>query len=191
MVSIGIMAVLITVIIMNQQSYTEAATLRNTADDLGITIAEAQAYGIAVRERAIGSADFGSGYGLSVTLLEAGGQTGYVFFSDRNGNQYYDGSFACATGGSEECLRKVIFPGGAYVESFCILRSSGGDLCNNVSRVDISFRRPDPEARLIFFNSGVSQYNPANISGALIQLKSPTGLTRQVKVYNTGQVSIQ
>lgn len=191
LISISIMTIIVTVIMLNQRNYTDVAILRNTADVLGITLSEAQAYGIAVREREIGSADFASAYGISLTLLESGAQTGYIFFADRNNNLVYDNGWSCPADGSSECKEKIIFPGGAYVESFCILRSSGGDICNNVSRVDISFRRPEPEARLKFFNNGGNEYTPANINGAQIILRSPSGLTRQVKIYTTGQISVQ
>lgn len=192
LVSLAIMAVITTVIMFNQGNYTDAAALRNAADDLGLTFTEAQTYGIAVRERQADSSDFTSAYGVSITLLEQGAQTGYISFFDRNANEYYDSGWGCppAETGSE-CRGKTIFPRGAYVESFCILRSSGGDICNNVSRVDVAFHRPNPEAQLMFFNSGGNQYAPANIIGALIRLRSPGGLTREVKVYNTGQISIQ
>ena len=94
LVSLAIMAVITTVIMFNQGNYTDAAALRNAADDLGLTFTEAQTYGIAVRERQADSSDFTSAYGVSITLLEQGAQTGYISFFDRNANEYYDSGWA-------------------------------------------------------------------------------------------------
>ena len=191
LVSLGIMGVILSVIALNQRTYTEAALLTNTADELGLSMSEAQAYGVAVKERAAGSADFNAAFGVSLSILESGSTGAYLLFTDRNGNQYYDGSWECTTGGASECIERVNLRGGNYIDSFCILRTAGGDICNNVSRVDVSFRRPEPEAELKFFNSGGSDYAPANIKGASITIKSPSGLVKTVIVYNSGQISVQ
>ncbi len=191
MVSLGIMAVILSVVMLNQRNYTEAASLSNAADTLGLAVSEAQAYGVAVRERVLGSADFHAAFGITLSLLDSGSNSAYLLFTDRNGNEYYDGSWTCPAGETSECVERVDFSGGNYIESFCILRTSGGDLCNNVSRVDVSFRRPETDANLKFFNNGGSEYAPANIQGAKITLKSPGGLTKTVFVYNSGQVSVQ
>ena len=86
LVSISIVSVLITVIIFNQRSYTDVAALSILADELSLTITQAQAYGIAVREFAPGSADFSASYGLSMNLLGTGSNSAYLFFADRNLN---------------------------------------------------------------------------------------------------------
>lgn len=188
LVSISIMVAIITVVVFGQRGYTESARLLNLADEIGLSVSQAQAYGIAVRETATGSANFNSAYGLSLTLLEAGGSTAYIYFSDLNNNQYYDGSLTCST---SECMEKIIISGGNYIESFCALRTSGSDQCGGPERVDISFKRPETDASIFFFNSGGQSYNVPNLEGVRINLRSPRGLTRSVTVYLTGQVSVQ
>ncbi|MDP2641716.1 MAG: hypothetical protein Q8P21_00245, partial [bacterium] len=102
----------------------------------------------------------------------------------------YDGDWSCQTGDGLECLKKTSIPRGNYIESICVVRTSGGDICTT-GRVDITFTRPDTNAQLVFFNDGGELFNPANIMGAKITLKSPGGLTKMIVIYETGQISVQ
>jgi prepilin-type N-terminal cleavage/methylation domain-containing protein len=188
LVSLGIMGVLLSVIVFNQKSYTEAALITNVADNLGLTIAQAQTYGLAVKQRAPNTADFTNGYGVSLSTLEDGGEEGFIFFYDVNNSQYYDGGWPC---GVAECLEKMEFLGENYIEDFCILRTQGANQCGTTSRVDISFRRPEPDARILFFNSGGNTFTVPNMSGVKITLRSASGLRKYVTVYTTGQISVQ
>ena len=188
LVSLGIMGVLLTVIMFNQKSYTEAVLLANIADELSLSVVQAQTYGLAVKERATGSADFTSGYGVSLSFLEEGGEGGYIFFYDQNNTQYYDGGWPC---GVAECLERKEFSGGNYIDNFCIVRTQGADQCGTVARVDISFRRPNPDARIFFFNASGNSYYPQNLKGVKIMLESPGGLSKTVTIYTTGQISVQ
>jgi len=194
MVTIGIMAVILTVILMNQRNYTEVASLSNLADSLSLTISQAQAYGIAVKEVSPGSADFGTAYGITLSILSSGSNTSYLFFADKNGNGYYDGSWSCPVDGASECLERVDFSGGNYINELCRVRDNPNNpyQCNNIGRIDISFIRPIPEAQMMFFNQSgnLIDYDPEFI-GARISVRSPGGITRSVIVYYTGQVSVQ
>lgn len=189
--SLAIVATIVTVILLNQSTYTEAASLANLADEVAASFAEAQAYGIAVKERAPGSADFSASYGISLSLLSPGETTAYIAFTDRNGNEIYDGTWACETGGTNECLVKTLMTRGNYLYQICAIRSSGTDLCSNIERVDASFERPEAAARVNLFNNGGQNYSPANLVGAKIYFRSPSGLTRTVSIYESGQVSVQ
>lgn len=188
LISLGIVGVLLSVVILSQRGYTESAVLANTVDNLALSVNQAQAYGLAVKERSVGTSDFTNGYGLSITRLEPGAEKGFVFFRDNNNSQYYDGDFSC---GTQECVEKVVFSGGNYIDDFCVVRTQGADQCSTVGRVDISFRRPNPAARIYMFNTGGQSYNLPNLQGVKIIVKSPTGLTRYVTVYTTGQISVQ
>lgn len=189
-VSIGIISVILTVVVSNQSSYTDGAALINLADNISLTISQAQAYGIGVREFSPGSSEFTASYGLTFSLLAFGSNTAYLYFADRNGDEYYNGGWTCPTGGSSECLEKVDILRGNYIEDICALRTPGTDLCS-LGRVDISFARPNIEATLRFFSNSGQFYNPANIEGARIVLRSPGGARRSVIVYNTGQISVE
>jgi prepilin-type N-terminal cleavage/methylation domain-containing protein len=191
LVSVAIIGVVLTVVMMNQSGYTEAAALSALADDVGASLAEAQAYGIAVKERTPGSSDFSAAYGLTLSLLSSGDSKAYLSFVDRNGNQIYDGTWSCATGGTEECVSKTTITRGNYLAQICVLRSSGSNICDIPERVDVSFARPNLAARIKLFSNGGQEYAPANVIGAKLVFKSAGGLTRSVSIYQNGQVSVQ
>lgn len=191
LVTMGIIVTILTVVTLNQSTYVESASLTNLADQVGSTIVQAQAYGIAVRELTPGSADFSASYGLSVSLLGSGSPTSYLFFADRNNNRAYDGDWSCLTGGLSECLEKTEIGRGNYVSGICIITSAGGDQCESARRADILFLRPDPEAVITFYSQGGEVLNASNKVGVKIKFQSPGGLIRSVSVYDNGQVSVQ
>lgn len=190
LVSIGIMAVILTVVVSKQSIYMDSAALSNLADEISLTISQAQAYGIGVKEFSPGSSEFSASYGLTFSLLGSGSNSAYLSFADRNGNNIYDGNWSCSIESTSECLERIDISRGNYIESLCVVRTSDADICN-IGRVDISFARPNTEAQLKFFNNGGQSYNPSGIKGARIVLESPGGLSRSVVVYTTGQISVQ
>ncbi|MEK9171874.1 MAG: prepilin-type N-terminal cleavage/methylation domain-containing protein [Patescibacteria group bacterium] len=190
LVSIAIVSVILTVIVSNQSTYTDGAALTNLADEISSTISQAQAYGIGVKEFSPGSSEFSASFGLTFSLLGSGSNIAYLSFADRNGNKVYDGDWSCPVGGTSECREKVPIVHGNYIDSLCVVFIPGPDICN-VGRVDISFARPSTEAQLLFFNNGGQSFNPADMKGAKIVLRSPGGLARSITVFTTGQVSVQ
>ena len=191
LVCLGIVGVLLSVILSNQSKYTEGAALSALADEIGLTLSQAQAYGIAVRELTPGSSDFTASYGLTMSLLGSGSPTSYLFFADRNGNKIYDGTWACPIGGASECREKVSMNRGNYISAICVVRTSGSDQCKIASRVDINFTRPSIEANITLFNPAGQVFDPGNVKGVRIELSSLSGLLRSVTIYETGQISVQ
>lgn len=191
MVSVGIVSVILTVIVLGQSTYNDRSSLSILADNISLSVAETQAYGIAVKELTPGSSDFSAAYGMAFSLLNSGSPTAYILFADRNGDGVYNGDWSCPTGGSSECLEKVNIVRGNYIHDFCVDRTLGSDQCSAVKRVDISFRRPETEARLTFFNSSGSLYNVENTQGIRIYLRSPGAAEKIVTVFTTGQIGIQ
>ncbi len=190
LVSIGIMVAILTVVAFGQRGYTEVSSLTNLADDIAVTISQAQAYGVAVKEVGTGTANFSAGYGVSLSLREAEGKYTYIYFADigTDPNGAYDGDLSCA---AAECLEKISIGRGNYIDEFCEIRTQGVDRCTDARRVDISFKRPETGANLLLINSGGQSYATPNLEGVEIKLKSPGGLTKSVIVYLTGQVSVQ
>lgn len=190
LVTITIVGVILTIVVLNQSTYTDTAALSNLADEIGLTVSQAQAYGVGVKEFSPGSSEFNAPYGLTLSILGSGSNKAFLSFADRNGDYIYGGDWTCQLGGASECLSKVDISHGNYINSLCIVMAAGADLCD-VGRMDIIFVRPSPEAQIVFFDMNGQQYSPANIKGAKIILKSPRGSTRSVVVYGTGQISVQ
>lgn len=173
----GIATVIMSIVFYNQEKYSEAPTLENQAADIAITVRQASVYGLSVRA-APDSNDFSAGYGLALDRANA---SDYIFFADKNQNQYYDSGWTCPS--SSECLKKTGLSYG--VDSLCYIPTSGSEVCD-VDRVDVTFYRPDPEASFRFDGQTI-----AGVKGARMRFRSPNGTIRSVVVYTTGHVSIQ
>jgi len=194
LISLGVASVILSVIIFNQSKYLDGTALLNAADELGLTVSQAQSYGVAVKEFSPGSSNFSVSYGVTVSLLSgnSGSGSSYIFFADRNGNSAYDNDWTCAVDGSSECLVRTDLKQGNRVDEICVVRTSGADQCNSVAmRADVTFVRPNTEAQITFYNSGGQIYSPPNLKGVRIGLMSPSGSGRSVTVYKNGQVSVQ
>ncbi len=190
MVSISIIVIILTVVISGQSTYTDKAALAGLADEISLTISQAQIYSIGVKELSTGSLNFSSSYGLTFSLLggTSGSNTAYIYFADINRDFIYAGDWSCVAGG--ECLSKTDIVRGNLIQSICVVPVSGADVCD-VGRADISFVRPNTEAQLRFFNLSGGVYNPISMKGVKIRLVSPKGATRSVSVFTTGQISVQ
>lgn len=184
LVSISIISIILTVVVLNQSTYTDGAALTNLADEISSTVSQAQAYGIGVKGL---SGEFNASYGI-VLNLSSGSNTSYLNFADLNGDKVYNGDWSCNI---SECLSKVDITRGNFIKEICIVRSNDTEQCNVAERVDISFARPSTEAQIKFFNSGGNPIGASNDKGARIRIQSPRGSTRSVTIYTTGQISVQ
>lgn len=188
LITLSILVVILTVVLMNQSKYTDRITLTNVADDIGLSISQAQVYSIGVKEVSTGSNIFSNAYGVTFNLLASGSNSSFISFADRNGDKIYNGNWTCQTGGLEECLSKTDISHGNFIESICVIEISGAETCD-MGRIDVTFTRPNTEAQIKFYDAGGQAYIPANMSGARINLTSPAGSLTSVAVYKTGQVS--
>lgn len=189
LVSLGIMGSILSVVLLNQSSYTERIALSNLADQMSLTLYQAQSYGIAVKEFETGSENFSVAYGLTVSILSNGDESAYLNFADEDGDGTYDGNWNCQQGGSSECLEKVTFSQNNTINSICIIENNGSEDCNQPKRVDITFARPNTRANIeVFRNSGQSM-DMSTAKGIKINLQSLSGFERAVVVYKVGQIS--
>lgn len=190
LVSIAIIGIVVAVLLGNQTTYNDAARLTLQADELASRVNEAQVYGVAVKERTPGTADFSVAYGIAVSMLSSGSNSSYILFVDRNGNRKYDGTWNCDTGGANECIEKVTLTNGNYIDDLCNIKANGSYSCGGTRRMDVTFLRPDTRANIIYYNESGTEYAPGDTVGERITLKSPTGLVRYMSLYLTGQVSV-
>ena len=189
MVTLSIMTVILTVILLNQSSYTEKVQLANLADQMTLTLTQMQSYGIAVKEIEPGSEDFSAAYGISLSILPSGDETVYLAFADKDRDGRYDGNWNCSTGGSSECLEKVVMSPGNFIDAICLIEEDGDENCIDPQRVDISFLRPNTEAIITTYTSNGQVMDTSNAQGVKISLQSPSAFERLVVVYKVGQIS--
>jgi prepilin-type N-terminal cleavage/methylation domain-containing protein len=186
MISVAIMVIITTVIASNQSSYTSGASLKNVANDLSLSMRQAQVYGISVKEVTPGLEEFTVGYGMAFDLTAApvGDDKSFIFFADRDVDGKYDDTWDCPLGGTSECLDKTVLTAGNHISDLCIIDALGEN-CEGITSLDISFARPAIEAK-ISYNGG-----SPGVRGARIELSSLDGKTNSVVVYSTGQISVR
>jgi prepilin-type N-terminal cleavage/methylation domain-containing protein len=185
MISVAIMVIITTVIASNQSSYTSGASLKNVANDLSLSMRQAQVYGISVKEVTPGLEEFTVGYGMAFDLAAApvGDDKSFIFFADRDVDGVYDNTWECSLSDTE-CLDKTVLTAGNHISDLCIIDASGEN-CDGITSLDISFARPAIEAK-ISYNGGST-----GVRGARIVLSSLDGKTNSVVVYTTGQISVR
>ncbi|MDB5266612.1 MAG: hypothetical protein JWN89_427 [Parcubacteria group bacterium] len=211
LVSIGIMLVIISVVIPNQSTYSKGASLKNLANDIALTVRQAQVYGTSVQGFKPGAAstEFTDAYGVYFNIVPSTdplAKTTFTFFADRPQggqpkNKIYDSGPTCPTLSAvpdSECIQKIPITGGNQIEDLCLIAVNGSISCSNVIPIggaNISFLRPNTDASIVLM--GNSSFpglyficTPTTCKGLRIKLLSPSSATSSVDVYMTGQISV-
>lgn len=192
MVSIAIVALIMAVVVLNQGDFTDSFNLSTNTNDLELQIRQEQVFGISVKEF---ENEFSSAYGVSLSTLSEEEKFAYIVFADRASggvkNGTYDSGFSCVTGGSSECIKSNPLTRGVKINKICTLSETDPTVCDEiVGRADITFNRPDPNAKITFFDSSGLVITVSDAIGVQIELISPQGKLKSVKVYTSGQLSI-
>lgn len=190
LVTVSIMGLILAIVVRNQKSYTETISLTNVADQMSITLRQAQTYGIAVKELTPGSANFSTPYGVSISLLGSGSPISYISFADKNGNGSYDNDWTCAVGAGSECLQKTQITEGNVIQSLCIIPESGAEDCNTPKRLDITYARPRTEARIVAYDAAGTVINTSLSKAVKVKFNSSGAQEKVLVVYKVGQISV-
>ncbi len=179
LVSISIFMLITTIAVVNNNQFNSSVLLTNLAYEIGLSIRQAQVYGITVKQTSASAAKFDSGYGIHFSLSDA--PSSYTLFEDvkptggTNDHIY--------TSGVDTAVETYRIQKGNTIKKICVRNNctSSGDF---ESTVDISFIRPNPDA---YIRAGG---NSTPLNFAQICVASPRGTFRKVKVDNTGQISV-
>lgn len=211
LVVVAIIAVVSSVIMFNYSDFSSNVSVRNLSQEVALAARKAQTYATSVRSvdgtNIVDSSAY-AGYGISFSTNDT--QTDpylptskrFMLFVDiPDGSNTDRGTYsqtagqACGTPTSSynECIEsfgittsdKVLaICGGQDVASY----SSNVSTCTSTGSVDISFKRPSPDAKIIYTpQNGI----PIQSAYAQIVLESAKGLKRGITVWNTGQISVQ
>ncbi len=167
LVSISIFTLITSVAVYNHAKFNNSVLLTNLAYEIGLSVRQAQFYGISVRQNA--SFSFNSGYGVHFNPATP---TAYTLFEDKTGGTSH-------VWDSGEDLQNFTISKGNKILKVCV----DGN-CNSTI-VDISFIRPNPDAFITTGGSNGSYKGEADICVA-----SPDGTVRKVIVESTGQISV-
>lgn len=175
-VSVGILVVITSIVLVNHNLFGGNILVSNLAYDIGLSIRQAQVFGLSVREFGIGTGQFDVGYGVH---FDKDDFTTYRIFADINKNKTFD-----IGDGTEEILA---IKRGFSIKQVCATNSASVELCtgSDISTVDIVFIRPDPDAYIRVDGEPLGIYGRARII-----VQSPQGAEREIVVESTGQISI-
>jgi len=212
LVVVAIIAVISSVIMFNYSDFSSNVSVRNLSQEIALAIRKGQTYATSVRSvdgTSIEDSSAYAGYGVSFSTNETATDPylatsrRFVLFVDipeGGGSGAYAGTYsqtsgqACGdpTSSSNECIEsfsittadKIVAICGGDVEGY----SSEPATCTGTGAVDISFKRPSPDARIVYTDeNGVTTRS----TYAQIILESAKGLKRGITVWNTGQISVQ
>ena len=176
-VVMGIFLVITSVTILSQRSFDNSILIDNLAYGIALAVREAQVYGVSTRGF---DTDFTSSYGVHFDTNEA---NRFVLFADEDSVGRYDGDsindieiFTLGTSGN--------------ITNVCGVEA-GGDVCSGITGVDVSFTRPNPEPAFFFYDESGNYDGDLEYSGAVIELTSPGGRVKTVRVGVTGQIVVE
>jgi prepilin-type N-terminal cleavage/methylation domain-containing protein len=191
LVSLAIFAILTALILSKYGKFDQGVILTNLAYDVALTIRNAQSYGLNVRSASRDT----NAFDYSATAVDSGGTYGvhfdkakpkeFIFFVDGDGNGVYDDL--------TNSDQKTTIKRGSSILKMCVSdtkvcgdKSHGNPNMNNPDSLDITFKRPDPNA--IITTNGIrgKKYGYAEIV-----LQALDGTTRKVVVNFTGQISVE
>jgi prepilin-type N-terminal cleavage/methylation domain-containing protein len=173
LVSIGIFTAITTVSVLNNSRFNSSVLLTNLAYEIGLSVRQAQFYGITVRGTSADPTKFDSGYGVR---FDTTSPTTFVMYEDVR-----------PVGGSPNHIKDA---GDLDLETFRIQKGNRiskvcvDGVCTNAI-VDITFIRPNPDAYIRASNNTSISYGKAEIC-----VESPSATRRKVVVESTGQISV-
>ena len=192
MVVVGIMILMTAVVLVQSSKFNGSILMRSLAANIGLSIREAQLYGVSVKQASATTSGFSHAYGVHLAS-----NTSYSVFADTNDdNMYSDGdsivdTFTLPNGFTMDvCVENS-------VSSTCIgpcpsspVLSACSTANTPITSLDIMFKRPNPNASFMV-TGGVEN---ASYNGAVLVLLPPpnsTAPSRTITVYPTGLIAIQ
>ena len=172
LVTTAIFLVLGSVAMSNYRTVNDTMVLDSLANKIAVSIRQAQVSGTSAKEDVIGGGSFDYAYGI---YFSRSSRTSYIYFVDRNANEHYD---------SGEEISTYTIGNGNTITNLCVNKKNGtGSLCNRLE-MNITFLRPNPDAYIRL--AGAAVYPDAEI-----EVSSPSGKTKEIVIWTTGQINVE
>ncbi len=200
-VVVVIFSIISSVLLFNYSDFSTNVSIRNLSQDIALTVRKVQTYATSVQSLNNTTMDTRSfpSYGISFSLENTSGpfqpnKKRFVVFADipstadQLPNKKYDSDGSCGNPASgSECLESFSINSSDNIVQICTDVTG----CVAVGSVDITFRRPVPDAIICYKDTFDGDCQSSNISYVDIILQSAKGLNRRVSVWNTGQISVK
>jgi prepilin-type N-terminal cleavage/methylation domain-containing protein len=184
-VTVSIVTLLTTVAVANFRQVDNSLVLQNVAHQVALVARKAQISGISVQGIESGGVALFPSYGINFDMSK---NTSFILFSDTTAtNKLFDGVCPKVLP-TDECVGPYTLANGYTIKELCGNLKTGGSFATcALSRLDISFTRPNPDALMI----GNISTPPTGFSDGEIVIQSKTGKTKTIVIWKTGQISIQ
>jgi type II secretory pathway pseudopilin PulG len=189
-VTVGIFAFMTALMVAKYGSFNDTTILTNMAYDVALTIRNAQSYGLNVQGY---NSQYNYPYGVDFNMSNNNKEM--TFFADSNSttNNPYDGIY---TPGSDQLIATYTLKNSGLISSLCVgtgpNTASELNNCNSVNTLDITFKRPDPNAIIVAPGSSLScttNASPCAYAEIVVENAAKTS-TRTIVVQETGQIAI-
>lgn len=167
LVTLAILTVISSLIFANYPEFQAGVSLKRTAQEIALSVREAEVYAIAVK----GWEEEYEGYGIH---FESVSPSYYLLFSDLDNNKSYDGG--------DELVKTFAIQTNDKITNLCGYDTIGTPFCG-LSYLDIIFYRPTPAATL--------KGEGTDFSYVEIEITSPRGKQKNLHIEVNGQISIQ
>ena len=192
-VSIAIFAFMTALVISKYGTFNQNTLLVNVAYDMALTVRTAQSYGLSVKSVDGSSNNFNASYGVHFDMSDT---QHFMLFVDKTKSGLYNSS------DPTEIITTYALNSGAKISAIC-LASDTNSPCSDVSlansdKLDITYRRPNPDAYFCKNGSGELCGNEPNSNNLItdkpivfITITSSDGTNKQnVVIRKNGQISV-
>jgi len=184
-VSIAIFAAMTALVIAKYGTFNQSTLVTNVAYDMALSVRTAQTYGLSVKSSNSSLNSFDAAYGIHFDSTPAN-QNKFVFFADTDTppNGLYDSQ-------PDEAITTYSLNQNTKITSICL--GSVYSSCNSnniVTSLDVTFKRPNPDA--IFCAKGNCQDQLNSQSIAFVTISSSDGSYKQVVyIRKNGEISVE
>lgn len=180
MVAIGILVVISTMIFASYPELSQRLALKRTSEEIALIARQAQAYSLGIERPASGGSDY---YGFGIHFDKSDPKS-LILFADSGAtpNKTYDAGDGCG-GSSTECFQKFTIDTGDYISE--LNKCDKDSLCSPADGgiLDIIYPRATSIATI--------NKNIDSPSYARITIKSPRGGEKYIKIWRSGQISVE
>ena len=184
----AIMVVVTSIVLVSNGKFGDVVKLENLTYDVALSIRQAQVYGISVAR--FGADIFTAGYGVHFDISNP---TSYATFADAiTVNGLYD----CPNPGNPtpetcELVQTTTMTGGHRIIALCTTPLNGPENCKGVTKIDIVFIRPEPDALISASDISCILQNGSCQAEMRVVLASPRGDTMSVVAEASGQITVR
>lgn len=182
LVVIALMGIIYSVTLSNYNGMNKSIELQNTAYNVALSIRETQVYGI---NKKLDSGSFSDGDSYPFGLqIDTENDTEIIIFKDRNPtDNNFDGG--CHSD-IRECERLIRFNGGNHISGLRV-KSAGGGWVDFSGKLNILFKRPNPDAKIVDDSDSTSIYSRVGI-----KLSSQSGIYKScVEIGSAGDMTLK